>query len=198
MIHEEINRIKVFNVSLIETIIQEESPNGIPRLIQILTKEILENHVTTPGIFRVAGSSTEIQALKVAFDAGEKNPPLKDKSPFSVCDALKLYFRSLPEPLLGYALYDPIVEMMKQQNLSDTERIAKIQDALLHWTPPSCLKVLRYLMAFLRDVAKHNEVNKMTTNNLAIVFGPTLLWAENNTLEAAMDMPYINGAIQLV
>jgi len=38
----------------------------------------------------------------------------------------------------------------------------------------------------------------MTTNNLAIVFGPTLLWAENNTLEAAMDMPYINGAIQLV
>ena len=38
----------------------------------------------------------------------------------------------------------------------------------------------------------------MTSNNLSIVFGPTLLWAEHNTLEAAMDMPYVNGAVKLI
>ena len=38
----------------------------------------------------------------------------------------------------------------------------------------------------------------MTTNNIAIVFGPTLLWAEHNTLESAMDMPYVNGAVKVI
>ena len=34
-------------------------------------------------------------------------------SPFSVCDVLKLYFRSLPEPLLGFSLYSPLVSLMR-------------------------------------------------------------------------------------
>lgn len=38
----------------------------------------------------------------------------------------------------------------------------------------------------------------MNSNNIAIVFGPTLLWAKHNTLESAMDMPYVNGAVKLV
>ena len=38
----------------------------------------------------------------------------------------------------------------------------------------------------------------MTSSNLAIVFGPTLLWSNVNTLESAMDMPYINSAVQII
>jgi len=82
--------------------------------------------------------------------------------------------------------------------MEDDERITKIQEALLHWTPPFALKVLNYLMTFLSKIAKHNEENKMTSHNIAIVFGPTLLWAKTNTLESAMDMPYINGAVKII
>ena len=38
----------------------------------------------------------------------------------------------------------------------------------------------------------------MTASNLSIVFGPTLLWPETNSLESAMDMPYVNGVIQIL
>jgi hypothetical protein len=37
----------------------------------------------------------------------------------------------------------------------------------------------------------------MHSANLAIVFGPTLLWPKLNTLESAMDIPYVNQAVQL-
>ena len=95
--------------------IREERPTGVPFVIEKLTAFILENCMTTPGIFRVAGSALEIQALKQVFDDGGSAAVqlnLKDKNPYSVCDCLKLYFRSLPEPMLGYDLYRPIVELM--------------------------------------------------------------------------------------
>ena len=38
----------------------------------------------------------------------------------------------------------------------------------------------------------------MSASNLSIVFGPTLLWSEANTLECALDIPYINSFIHSV
>lgn len=38
----------------------------------------------------------------------------------------------------------------------------------------------------------------MTANNIAIVFGPTFLWPNNNSLESAMDIPYVNGAVRAI
>jgi hypothetical protein len=38
----------------------------------------------------------------------------------------------------------------------------------------------------------------MTEANLSIVFGPTLLWPLENTLESAMDIPAINSCVQLI
>ena len=35
---------------------------------------------------------------------------------------------------------------------------------------------LKYLMQFLAVVAANSDVNKMTGSNLALVFGPTLMW----------------------
>lgn len=197
---EEINRVKVFGVSLGDTVIREERPSGIPFIIEILVDYIRKNCATQPGIFRVAGSKSEMQELQQVFDKGGRgvqNINLGDKSHFSVCDLLKLYFRMLPEPMLGYSLYVPIVDVMRPSDMELPVRISKLREELLRWTPPFALKVLRYLLAFLRDIAKEGESNKMHSANLAIVFGPTLLWPKQNTLESAMDIPYVNHAVQL-
>lgn len=38
----------------------------------------------------------------------------------------------------------------------------------------------------------------MTSNNLAIVFGPTFFWPKSNSLASAMDIPYVNGAVRVI
>ena len=40
--------------------------------------------------------------------------------------------------------------------------------------PPPNVKTLRYLLTHLHNVQEHQEVNKMSASNLAIVFWPTL------------------------
>lgn len=37
---------------------------------------------------------------------------LDDNNLFSVCDTLKTYLRTLPEPLLTFTVYDEIVDLM--------------------------------------------------------------------------------------
>lgn len=39
----------------------------------------------------------------------------------------------------------------------------------------------RYLIKFLAKLAEHQEVNKMTPSNIAIVLGPNLLWTQQST-----------------
>jgi hypothetical protein len=47
--------------------------------------------------------------------------------------------------------------------------------------PPQNLAILKALFTFLREVAAKSDVNRMTASNLAIVFGPNLLWSRDAT-----------------
>lgn len=51
------------------------------------------------------------------------------------------------------------------------------------------LQLLKYIIEFLVKVMDHSEFNKMTASNLAIVFGPNLLWSNktNQTLDSSLD-----------
>ena len=55
-------------------------------------------------------------------------------------------------------------------------------------TPPPLSSLLfpsRYLMAFLRDFAQYSELTKMNSGNIAIVFGPNLLWSKVESSDPA-------------
>lgn len=45
--------------------------------------------------------------------------------------------------------------------------------------PPRCVSTHRYLIKFLSKLTEHQEMNKMTPGNIAIVLGPNLLWMNN-------------------
>jgi len=55
------------------------------------------------------------------------------------------------------------------------EYIAMLKNYLKKLPQPNYL-TLEYLMKFLGSVVDNSEANMMTISNLAIVFGPTLLW----------------------
>eukprot|EP00455_Lapot_gusevi_P021986 TRINITY_DN2293_c0_g1_i1.p1 TRINITY_DN2293_c0_g1~~TRINITY_DN2293_c0_g1_i1.p1 ORF type:complete len:503 (-),score=159.84 TRINITY_DN2293_c0_g1_i1:315-1823(-) len=98
---------------------------------------------------------------------------------------MKLVLRQLkPEPLLTFDLY---------QRFLAVDAMATIEDKLLalrqlhDQLPVPNQGFLRYLIRFLREVAQDADVNMMTSKNLAIVFGPNILRAQEENMFTSMN-----------
>ncbi|NXW95074.1 RHG15 protein, partial [Alopecoenas beccarii] len=112
-----------------------------------------------------------------------------------VAGALKLFFRELPEPLVPYRLFDPFIEALsKCLPAEQVKRVAELVQSL----PPANYATLRYLLAHLRRVMERADVNRMTRQNIGIVFGPTLLRPEREPGSLAADMTQQNQAVELL
>ncbi|NWW87588.1 RHG15 protein, partial [Rhynochetos jubatus] len=112
-----------------------------------------------------------------------------------VTGALKLFFRELPEPLVPYRLFDSFMEAVKLPDPQEqVERLAELVQSL----PPTNYATLRYLLAHLCQVMERVSVNRMTRQNIGIVFGPTLLRPERELGSLAMGMAQQNQAVELL
>lgn len=95
----------------VESIVKREgtAPDGIPSIVT-QTIELVEQSIEVEGIFRISANQNEINSLVEIFD--NCAPDDRDLSRYSVhaiCGILKLWLRSLPEPLLTFKLYDRLV-----------------------------------------------------------------------------------------
>lgn len=97
---------------------------------------------------------------------------------------LKTFLRELPEPLLTFDLYPHIVGFL---DLDDDQRV-EVTQQVLQTLPEENYRVLHFLTAFLVQVSAHSYQNRMNNTNLAVVFGPNLLWAK----DAAITLKAIN------
>ena len=61
------------------------------------------------------------------------------------------------------------------------DRDARLQQlwTVVNKLPKTNFTNVRYLIKFLAKLAEKSDINKMTPSNIAIVFGPNLLWSEN-------------------
>lgn len=75
--------------------------------------------------------------------------------------------------------------------------MAFYRDALKELQPAS-FNTFVYLVRFLHMVSTKSAVNKMNTTNLSIVFGPTLLRPETETIETTLNSPIVNGIVQRI
>lgn len=57
--------------------------------------------------------------------------------------------------------------------------------------------VSRFLSLHCR-VMEHSDTNRMTTQNIGIVFGPTLMRPQNDCANMAINMVYQNQAVELI
>lgn len=138
---------------------------------------LLRNHLHQEGLFRKAGSNARQKELMARVDNGGT---LCDKyTSIDVANCLKSFFRQLPEPLVPYPYHDLFVRcaMLK------TAR----EDALLlacMLLPPRHIDTLAYLMEFLRLVAANERFNKMSVENLAKIFVPSIMPLQETTILA--------------
>ena len=95
----------------------------------------------------------------------------------SVAGLLKLFFRSLPSPLLTTQHY---AEFISAAQIPDDILRRDSLHAIINALPDPNYATLRVLTLHLNRVQEHSNVNRMTAQNLAIVWGPTLMGGGNS------------------
>ncbi|XP_059359482.1 breakpoint cluster region protein-like [Carassius carassius] len=146
----------------------------VPLIVRQCVEEIERRGMEEVGIYRVSGVATDIQALKAAFEANNKDVSvmMSEMDVNAIAGTLKLYFRELPEPLFTDELYTNFTEGIA---LSDSVAKESCMLNLLLSLPEPNLLTFLFLLDHLKRVAENEIVNKMSFHNLATVFGPTLL-----------------------
>lgn len=137
------------------------------------------------GIYRKAGSSSNIQKLITALrkDAFSVQITRSEYNEHDVSTALKRFFREMPEPLMGkLAVSFLSVSEMK----SNAEKIEAYRE-LLQRMPVVEYQTMKKLLGHLHFIQAQREVNKMRAENLAMVFGPTLMQPNNNENDYQID-----------
>lgn len=137
------------------------------------------------GVYRKAGSSSNIQMLTTALrkDAFNVQITRSEYNEHDVSSALKRFFRELPDPLMGKLAVSflSISEMR-----SDDDKIDAYRE-LLQRLPLVEYQTLKKLLGHLHFIQAQRDVNKMKAENLAMVFGPTLMQPNNNDNHYQID-----------
>ncbi|XP_068177795.1 rho GTPase-activating protein 10 isoform X2 [Antennarius striatus] len=155
--------------------------------------------INDQGLYRVVGVSSKVQKLLTLMIDEKSNEvdlsTSEDWDVKTITSSLKLYLRSLPEPLMTYGLYKEFVNPAKGG--SPKSRIQAIH-CLVHKLPERNRQVLGLLMKHLANVAAHCKQNLMTVANLGVVFGPTLMRPQEETVAAIMDLKFQNIVVEIL
>ncbi|KAK7169616.1 hypothetical protein R3I93_005563 [Phoxinus phoxinus] len=154
----------------------------VPRVLDRCCQHLQRYGLQTVGIFRVGSSKKRVRQLREAFDQGTDVALDQRHSVHDVAALLKEFLRDMPDPLLTRELYCAFIACA---SLEKPDQLSAVQ--LLICLLPACNSdTLQRLLHFLSDVANHAEDsrdtggkevvgNKMTSLNLATIFGPNLL-----------------------
>ncbi|XP_032386840.1 rho GTPase-activating protein 12 isoform X10 [Etheostoma spectabile] len=186
---------QVFGCSL-SSLCQRENVT-VPTFVKMCIDHVENTGLCIDGLYRVSGNLAIIQKLRFAVNHDEKVNLMDDKweDIHVTTGALKMYFRELPEPLFTYALFHDFVSAIKVPDYK--QRVQAIKD-LIKQLPKPNHDTMQALFKHLRRVIDHGEENRMTTQSVAIVFGPTLLRPETETWNIAVHMVYQNQIVELI
>ncbi|XP_065121246.1 rho GTPase-activating protein 10 isoform X2 [Paramisgurnus dabryanus] len=155
--------------------------------------------ISDQGLYRVGGVSSKVQKL-LSLMIDEKSCDIdlaasEDWDVKTITSALKLYLRSLPEPLMTYELYKEFIVPAKCG--SPESRVQAIH-CLVHKLPEKNRLVLSLVTKHLANVADNSKQNLMTVANLGVVFGPTLMRPQEDTVAAIMDLKFQNIVVEIL
>uniref|UniRef100_A0A8C5ADE5 Breakpoint cluster region protein n=1 Tax=Gadus morhua TaxID=8049 RepID=A0A8C5ADE5_GADMO len=176
----------VFGVKI--NVVTKRERSKVPLIVRQCVEEIEMRGMEEVGIYRVSGVATDIQGLKAAFDSNNKDVSvvMREMDVNAIAGTLKLYFRELPEPLFTDDLYPSF-----SGGLALSDSVAK-ESCMLHLLlslPEANLVTFLFLLDHLKRVAENEGVNKMSSYNLATVFGPTLLRPSEKDSRAGSSQP---------
>uniref|UniRef100_A0A4W6FNK2 Rho GTPase activating protein 6 n=1 Tax=Lates calcarifer TaxID=8187 RepID=A0A4W6FNK2_LATCA len=160
----------------------------VPRVVDSCCQHIEKYGLQTVGIFRVGSSKKRVRQLREEFDRGVDVQLDEEHSVHDVAALLKEFLRDMPDPLLTKELYTAFINT----TLLDPDEQQNVAQLLVYLLPACNSDTLHRLLEFLSTVADHahdrqdkhgQEItgNKMTSLNLATIFGPNLLHKQKSS-----------------
>ncbi|KAK3524478.1 hypothetical protein QTP70_029294, partial [Hemibagrus guttatus] len=151
------------------------------------------------GLYRIVGVNSRVQKLlsltmdpKTCADVELESSEWEIKT---ITSAIKHYLRMLPAPLMTYQYQRSFIKAAKLDN--PEARVQEIH-SIVHRLPEKNRQMLELLMKHLANVASHHQQNLMTVANLGVVFGPTLLRPQEETVAAIMDIKFQNIVVEIL
>uniref|UniRef100_A0A670XUW1 Rho GTPase activating protein 8 n=1 Tax=Pseudonaja textilis TaxID=8673 RepID=A0A670XUW1_PSETE len=147
----------------------------------------------TEGLFRRSAGIKSIQEIQKLYNQG-KTVDFDEYGDIHIPGViLKAFLRELPEPLLTFPMYDQIIQIT---SVESSLRVTRCKE-IVHRLPEHNYVVLKFLMCFLHMVSQETIFNKMTSSNLACVFGLNLIWPPNSAPSFSTLVP-INLFVDLM
>ncbi|XP_029437925.1 rho GTPase-activating protein 1 isoform X1 [Rhinatrema bivittatum] len=173
-----------FGISLQHLRERNLEQGNVPLVVRETIAFLQDHALTVEGIFRRSANTQIVKEVQQKYNMGVPVNFQQYEDVHLPAVILKTFLRELPEPLLTFNLYNDLVNFSNVEESKQVEKVRKTLQAM----PQENYEVLCFLIAFLVQVSFHSDQNKMTNANLAVVFGPNLLWAK----DAAITLKAIN------
>ncbi|KTG33841.1 hypothetical protein cypCar_00033398 [Cyprinus carpio] len=134
----------------------------------------------------------ETRAAKAPADM-DLDPDTWDNK--TITSGLKNYLRCLAEPLMTYRLHKDFIMAVKSDD--QNYRVCAVH-ALVHKLPEKNKEMLDILIKHLHVVSTHSQKNLMTVSNLGVIFGPTLMRSQEETVAAMMNIKFQNIVVEIL
>ncbi|XP_071250335.1 rho GTPase-activating protein 27-like isoform X3 [Salvelinus alpinus] len=187
-------RDNVFCCHLAALCAQEKTT--IPSFVEKCIRAVEKRGLDMDGLYRVSGNLAVIQKLR--FKADHEELDLEDgqwEDIHVITGALKLFFRELPEPLFPFSHFSRFIQAIRTV---DYHLKVSYMRELVESLPRPNHDTMELLFSHLRKVIEYGEENRMTVQNVAIVFGPTLLRPEMESANITMHMVFQNQIVELI
>jgi len=172
---------------------QSEVPQFVKKCISII--ESKPDYLSTDGVYRQSGNLSVVQRLRLQIDQGNLGVLDNVDDVHVLTGALKLFFRELKEPLIPW---DAVEKLLNAVNLPGKKgKVRGLRDVIIKLPAPNHITLI-FLLKHLEKVTSYKDVNRMAVANLAIVFGPTLMWppAHLTTTNMALNMMQQNMIVE--
>ncbi|MCJ8740838.1 hypothetical protein PDJAM_G00063530 [Pangasius djambal] len=178
-----------------ETFLNEAGFNFVRKCIHLVETRGIQ----TMGLYRIGGVNSKVQRLMTSVFAA-KAPADMDLDPDTwdnktITSGLKNYLRCLAEPLLTYRLHKDFILAVKSDD--QNYRVCAVH-SLVHKLPEKNREMLDILIKHLLVVSTHSQKNLMTVSNLGVIFGPTLMRSQEETVAAMMNIKFQNIVVEIL
>jgi len=171
---------KIFGAPIVRIVSDDpaEGDANLPAILDVLVRDIRARGLKEEGILRVPGSHSEIEAIRKVFEVSShaRDVDLKSYDVLSVGGAMKAWLREIPHSFLtcDQSHQQQIVEWTQAHQTIDESNADEFRSMLESSMPPSHVAVLRLLSQLVLDITAHEELNKMTTDNVLTCLLPSM------------------------
>ncbi|GIZ03446.1 rho GTPase-activating protein 15 [Caerostris extrusa] len=178
----------------LETLCAREN-RKVPKFVSTCIEVIEDKELTADGLYRASGNLSQVQKIRIHVNQDDYSCLTDEEDVHVLTGALKMFFREMKEPLFPFNMFDKFLNAIA---LPDASSKLEALKKLVHKMPEPNHETLRVLLEHLLRVTEYHKQNRMQVQNLAIVFGPTLMWPEQVSANIALDMMHQNRIVEFL